>query len=168
MLQNVFLCKRFLRSSIRSSTLRFSSTVTSVSSRNPPSIFSLVIDGYDPAYTFGEQGKKLAPTLSTLSSQYLAKAQMPTFTNVNNVSILTGKTPKTHGIAGNFLYDEIQRIETPMIQSEHIRSDSLLAKAYNRGYDIVIVTAKEKLVKLLSHQLPKNVLSAADNLGDIA
>jgi phosphonoacetate hydrolase len=163
MLQNV-LGKRFQRSSI----LRFSSTVSSVSSQNPSSIFALVIDGYDPAYTFGEQGKKLAPTLSTLSSQYLAKAQMPTFTNVNNVSILTGTTPKTHGIAGNFLYDEIQRIEIPMIQSEHIRSDSLLAKAYNIGYDIVIVTAKEKLVKLLSHQLPKNVLSAADNLGDIA
>ena len=43
---------------------------------------------------------------------------MPTFTNVNNVSILTGTTPKTHGIAGNFIYNELQRTEIPMVQSK--------------------------------------------------
>ena len=67
---------------------------SSSSSRPPPTIFACVIDGYDPSYTSGLEGKLLAPTLSTLATQAIAKAAMPTFTNVNNVSILTGTTPK--------------------------------------------------------------------------
>jgi phosphonoacetate hydrolase len=137
---------------------------SSSSSRPPPTIFACVIDGYDPSYTSGLEGKLLAPTLSTLATQAIAKAAMPTFTNVNNVSILTGTTPKTHGIAGNFIYNELQRTEIPMVQSEFIRANSLLASAYNHGFDIVIVTAKEKLRKLLSHQLPIDALTATDNL----
>src|SRR5687768_13971812 len=35
----------------------------------------------------------------------LARAAMPTFTNVNNTSIVTGRPPSVHGIGGNFFYD---------------------------------------------------------------
>jgi phosphonoacetate hydrolase len=34
-----------------------------------------------------------------------ARAAMPTFTNVNNSSIVTGAPPAVHGIGGNFFYD---------------------------------------------------------------
>lgn len=130
----------------------------------PPTIFACVIDGYCPSYTLGEKGRLLAPTLTSLATTTTAKAAMPTFTNVNNVSILTASTPKKHGIAGNFLYNEMERTETPMVQSEFIRANSLLANAFLKGYDIVIVTAKDKLAKLLRHQLPLDALTAADDL----
>ena len=35
----------------------------------------------------------------------LADAAMPTFTNPNNVSIVTGAPPEVHGISGNYYLD---------------------------------------------------------------
>src|SRR4051794_41901756 len=62
-------------------------------------------DGCDPAYI--EAGLK-AGGLPTIARWHeagfytVAAAAMPTFTNPNNLSIVTGAPPAEHGIAGNF------------------------------------------------------------------
>ena len=35
-------------------------------------------------------------------SNLLAKSVIPNFTNPNNISIITGRPPSAHGIAGNY------------------------------------------------------------------
>ena len=128
--------------------------------RPAATLFALVVDGYDPRYTAGAAGAALAPTLRGLRSQFVARAAMPTFTNVNNVSLLTATPPAAHGVAGNFLYDETTRTNVPMTDASAIRADSLLAEAHAAGFDVVICTAKDKLVRLLRHQLPADAPSA--------
>ena len=36
----------------------------------------------------------------------MVRGALPSFTNVNNSSIITGVSPAVHGISGNFFYDE--------------------------------------------------------------
>ena len=38
------------------------------------------------------------------STYEIGKCAMPSFTNVNNMSIVTGTTPDVHGICGNFFF----------------------------------------------------------------
>ena len=60
-----------------------------------------------------------------------AKAVVPTFTNPNNLSIVTGVPPATHGISGNFFLD-------PESGTEVMMNDPLLAgeihAALSQGY----------------------------------
>ena len=39
---------------------------------------------------------------------------IPSFTNPNNLSIITGRPPAVHGIAGNYFYDPEAGIEVMM------------------------------------------------------
>ena len=48
-----------------------------------------------------------------------------------------------------------------MTSPDVIRADSLLAQAHLAGFDLVVVTAKDKLVRLLAHQLPTSAPTAA-------
>ena len=129
--------------------------------RPAATIFALCVDGSDPRYTAGAAGAALAPTLRGLAGAFVARAAMPTFTNVNNVSIITAAPPSTHGLAGNYLYDAASRAEVAMTEPAMVRAPSLLAAAHAAGFDVVVVTAKDKLVRLLRLGLPADAPSAA-------
>src|SRR4051794_40450795 len=68
----------------------------------------ICVDGWDPAYLrAGLKGGELQfiSSLQWRGFVALASAVMPTFTNPNNASIVTGVSPAEHGIQGNYLYD---------------------------------------------------------------
>src|ERR1700679_932360 len=68
------------------------------------------VDGFDPEYLEGGCADGILPTLSTfLKSGFhvTAKSAMPSVTNPNNISIITGAPTSIHGIAGNFYLDKL-------------------------------------------------------------
>ena len=75
----------------------------------------------------------------------LARAAMPTFTNVNNTSIVTGAPPSRHGIGGNFFLDPDTQKEVMMNSSRFLRTDPIFPHAQRAGRKVAVVTAKEKL-----------------------
>src|SRR5581483_2490831 len=65
-------------------------------------------DGCDPAYIERGLADGILPTIAGFLKggfYALADAVVPTFTNPNNVSIVTGAPPAVHGISGNYYLD---------------------------------------------------------------
>lgn len=75
----------------------------------------------------------------------VARAQMPTFTNVNNTSIVTGVPPRLHGMGGNYFFDRAAGREVMMNSSKFVRCPTLFPAAQRAGRKVAVVTAKEKL-----------------------
>jgi len=88
------------------------------------------------------------------------RGALPSFTNVNNTSIVTGVPPAVHGICGNFFYDETRDEEVMMNSSDYLRTETILAAAANAGRKVAVVTAKEKLRDILSHKMKGIAFSA--------
>ncbi|HUR47390.1 MAG TPA: phosphonoacetate hydrolase [Candidatus Saccharimonadales bacterium] len=82
-----------------------------------------------------------------------ARAALPSFTNVNNASIITGVPPAMHGISGNFFYDEAIGQEVMMNSADYLRAQTIVAAASEAGRNVAVITAKEKLRDILSHRL---------------
>ncbi|MFX9630896.1 alkaline phosphatase family protein, partial [Acinetobacter baumannii] len=64
------------------------------------------VDGCEPAYL--DAAGDVTPFLSAArktGTNLTADCAMPSFTNPNNLSIVTGRPPSVHGIAGNFFLD---------------------------------------------------------------
>ena len=96
------------------------------------------------------------PNLAELRRTYTSitcKAMVPTVTNVNNASILTGEFPIKHGITGNYYLDRFSDVETYMDSSAFLRCDTLLAKASKKGLKTLLLTVKDKLRRLLTKGL---------------
>src|SRR5436190_9069888 len=74
-----------------------------------------------------------------------ARGAMPSFTNVNNSSIVTGVPPCIHGIGGNFFYDTAADEEVMMNSAKFLRAETLFPAAQRAGRKVAVVTAKEKL-----------------------
>jgi phosphonoacetate hydrolase len=82
-----------------------------------------------------------------------AACVVPSFTNPNNVSIVTGVPPAVHGICGNYFYDREADVEVMMNDPALLRSETILAAFAGRGARVAVVTAKDKLRSLLGHGL---------------
>ncbi|MEO2035720.1 MAG: phosphonoacetate hydrolase [Planctomycetaceae bacterium] len=79
----------------------------------------------------------------------LARGVVPSFTNVNNTSIVTGVPPAIHGIAGNFFLNPETGEEVMMNSPEYRRCGTLLTAAADAGRKVAFITAKEKLRTVL-------------------
>ncbi len=92
-------------------------------------------------------------------------AVIPTFTNPNNMSIVTGVPPAVHGISGNYVLDRATG-ETRMITDASLmQCGTILAAMADAGVQVAAITAKGKLLKLFARDLRKscsrpNVLTA--------
>jgi predicted AlkP superfamily pyrophosphatase or phosphodiesterase len=51
---------------------------------------------------------------------------MPSFTNPNNVSIITGQPPSIHGIAGNYFLDSATKAEHMIKDDSLLRNSTIL------------------------------------------
>ncbi len=83
----------------------------------------------------------------------MARAAMPTFTNVNNSSIVTGVPPARHGIGGNFFLDMATGEEVMMNSARFLRVDTLFPHMQRAGRRVAVVTAKEKLRDIFAQGL---------------
>jgi phosphonoacetate hydrolase len=131
---------------------RISTTSFNVNDRayHPPArpVVVVCLDGSSDEYLDAALSRGLMPHLLRLSLagwRGLARAAMPTFTNVNNTCIVTGVPPSAHGIGGNFFFDPSSRQEVMMNSASFLRTGTIFPAAQNAGRKVAVVTAKEKL-----------------------
>jgi phosphonoacetate hydrolase len=116
----------------------------------------ICVDGCDPEYLECGIPDGIFPTIGSFRHEgYFgaADAVVPTFTNPNNVSIVTGAPPSVHGIAGNYYLDRASGCEVMMTDEGLMRSETILALMARAGVRTAAVTAKDKLRKLLGRSL---------------
>jgi phosphonoacetate hydrolase len=114
------------------------------------------VDGCEPDYIAQAVAGGHMPWMKRVLAQgteVVADCVMPSFTNPNNLSIVTGVPPAVHGICGNYLYDSDNGVEVMMNDPKWLRAPTLLAALADAGCKVAVVTAKDKLRKLLGHQL---------------
>ncbi len=112
------------------------------------------IDGSEPDYTTKAVAAGVMPWLARTrpnGADLLADCVVPSFTNPNNLSIVTGAPPSVHGISGNFFYDRDANAEVMMNDPKFLRAGTILAAFSKAGAKVAVVTAKDKLRKLLGH-----------------
>src|SRR5689334_17050316 len=116
----------------------------------------ICVDGCDPEYLERGIPDGIFPTLGSFRREGflgLADAVVPTFTNPNNVSIVTGAPPSVHGIAGNYYLDRVSGREIMMTDERLMRSETILALMASEGVKTAAITAKDKLRRLLGRNL---------------
>lgn len=110
------------------------------------------VDGCEPDYLGQAVATGYMPWMKQVLTQgtgLIADCVVPTFTNPNNLSIVTGAPPSVHGICGNYLYDSANDVEVMMNDPKWLRAPSILAALSNAGKQVAVVTAKDKLRQLL-------------------
>ena len=116
----------------------------------------ICVDGCEPDYIAQAVAAGHMPWIKRVLAQgsaVVADCVIPSFTNPNNLSIVTGVPPAVHGICGNYLYDTESGVEVMMNDPKWLRAPTLLAAVAEAGCKVAVVTAKDKLRKLLGHQL---------------
>ncbi|MRG48988.1 phosphonoacetate hydrolase [Chitinophaga sp. SYP-B3965] len=131
----------------------------------PPAspVVVICLDGSADEYLDATMAHDRMPNLKKMTLagyRGMVRGALPSFTNVNNSSIVTGVTPAVHGICGNFFYDTNRKEEVMMNSSEYLRAETILAAAANAGRKVAVVTAKEKLRDILSHKMTGIAFSA--------
>jgi phosphonoacetate hydrolase len=114
------------------------------------------VDGCEPAYLKAATEAGIAPFLARAMQQganLQADCIVPSFTNPNNLSIVTGAPPAVHGICGNYFFDKDAGEEVMMNDPKYLRAGTVLAAFADAGAKVAVVTAKDKLRKLLGHQM---------------
>lgn len=114
------------------------------------------VDGCEPAYLDAAIAAGVAPYLQRMRAEgadLLADCVVPSFTNPNNLSIVTGVPPSVHGICGNYFYDRERGEEVMMNDPRYLRTGTVLAAFSDAGAKLAVVTAKDKLRKLLGHKM---------------
>lgn len=129
----------------------------------PGPVVIICLDGWSDEYLDAAFVRGRMPHLQKISVEGyrgLARGALPSFTNVNNASIVTGVAPAEHGISGNFFLDPELRAEVMMNSGHYLRVETILAAAARAGRRVAMVTAKEKLRDLLAHELKGIAFSA--------
>lgn len=114
------------------------------------------IDGSEPGYIERAIEAGFAPNFARLmrdGASLMALAAIPTFTNTNNVSIVTGRPPAVHGIVGNYFFDPESGEEVMMNEARFLRAPTILQAFHEAGGKVAVVTAKDKLRGLLGSGL---------------
>jgi len=124
----------------------------------PPSgpVVIVCVDGCEPDYVNLAIGAGAAPWFAGLATRgtcLTADCVVPSFTNPNNLSIVTGAPPSVHGICGNYFWDRDAQAEVMMNDPRYLRGGTLLAAFADAGAKVAVVTAKDKLRALLGHRM---------------
>ena len=129
------------------------SDIVSVNERDYPNSFKttavvICLDGSQKEYLDEASKLDLTPNLNriTKTGEYLmVHSAIPSFTNPNNISIVTGRPSSVHGICGNFFYTPSTGEEVMMNDPQYLRAPTIFEKFYDTGAKIAVVTAKDKL-----------------------
>lgn len=114
------------------------------------------IDGSEPGYIERAVEAGRAPWFAGVlrhGASLLADCVVPSFTNPNNLSIVTGRPPSVHGICGNYFLDPETGQEVMMNDPKFLRVGTLFPALQRAGCRIAVITAKDKLRGLLGKGL---------------
>jgi len=112
------------------------------------------VDGCEYDYITEAVAAGVAPFLGRMIEKgavFKGDCVVPSFTNPNNLSIVTGVPPSVHGICGNYFYDRDTGAEVMMNDPKYLRTGTVLAAFAGAGGKVAVVTAKDKLRSLLGH-----------------
>src|SRR5919108_3862412 len=117
---------------------------------HPPArpIVVICLDGSADEYLDSALARGRMPNLQRMAVngyRGLARGALPSFTNVNNASIVTGVAPAIHGIGGNYFFDTAAGEEVMMNSARFLRCETIFPAAARSGRKVAVVTAKEKL-----------------------
>ena len=121
-------------------------------------IIVVLIDGFDPEYLDACP----APNLSAMARRGFrvdGRGMTPSVTNVNNVSLVTASYPESHGITSNYWLDRQRGEEFYMESGEFLRAETMFQRAAAAGMRSLLVTAKDKLRRLLSDGVTVSISS---------
>jgi phosphonoacetate hydrolase len=116
----------------------------------------IVVDGFDPAYLEHGFGNGTLPTMKSLKDHGfvgIANCSIPSTTNTNNTSIVTGVPPAVHGINGNYYLDSETGEEIMITDASRLRCGTILGALSRAGVNTAVVTAKDKLLKVLAYEM---------------
>jgi phosphonoacetate hydrolase len=114
------------------------------------------IDGSEPGYIEAAVDAGRAPWFGKVlknGTNLIADCVVPSFTNPNNLSIVTGRPPAVHGISGNYFLDPDTGKEVMMNDPKFLRVETLFPAFQRAGCRVAVVTAKDKLRGLLGKGL---------------
>ncbi|MEC5404732.1 phosphonoacetate hydrolase [Paraburkholderia sp. MPAMCS5] len=118
------------------------------------------VDGCEFDYLEAAVAAGVAPFIGRMlagGAAFKGDCVIPSFTNPNNLSIVCGVPPSVHGICGNYFWDPDANggvgAEVMMNDPAYLRAGTLLAAAAQTGAAVAVVTAKDKLRRLLGWQL---------------
>ena len=118
------------------------------------------VDGCEYDYLEAAVAAGVAPFIGKMlrdGAAFKGDCVIPSFTNPNNLSIVCGVPPAVHGICGNYFWDPDadggKGAEVMMNDPAYLRAGTILASAANAGASVAVVTAKDKLRRLLGWQL---------------
>jgi phosphonoacetate hydrolase len=114
------------------------------------------IDGSEPGYIEAAVEVGRAPWFAKVlksGTNLIADCVVPSFTNPNNLSIVTGRPPAVHGISGNYFLDPESGKEVMMNDPKFLRVETLFPAFQRAGCRIAVITAKDKLRGLLGKGL---------------
>jgi phosphonoacetate hydrolase len=114
------------------------------------------VDGCEYDYLTEAARSGSAPYIAKLlaaGAAFKGDCVVPSFTNPNNLSIVTGRPPAVHGICGNYFYDRDADAEVMMNDPKYLRAGTILAAFSDAGAQVAVVTAKDKLRKLLGYKM---------------
>jgi phosphonoacetate hydrolase len=116
----------------------------------------IVVDGFDPAYLAHGFANGSLPTMKSFQSKGfvgIADCSMPSTTNTNNTSIVTGAPPAVHGINGNYYLDSETGKEIMITDASLLRCETILGALSRSGVRTAVITAKDKLLKILAYRM---------------
>ena len=126
-------------------------------------IVVICLDGSEPDYITEALAAGVMPNMAVMLAKgesRIAQGAMPSFTNPNNLSIVTGVSPAQHGICGNYLFEPSSGESVLMNDPKWLRVPTLLAAFANAGASVAVITAKDKLRRLLGHNMSGICFSA--------
>lgn len=116
----------------------------------------IVVDGFDPGYLDHGFANGTLPTMQSFAKNGfvgIANCSIPSTTNTNNTSIVTGVPPAVHGINGNYYLDADTGKEVMITDASRLRCGTILSALSHAGVRTAVVTAKDKLLKALSYEM---------------
>lgn len=139
-------------------------TVNGITYRPPAKPIAVIcIDGCADEYLSTSIAHGRMPNVAKFAAtgyRGMARGALPSFTNVNNCAIVSGQPPRITGIPGNFFLDPDTGEEVMMNDADYLRCPTILAAAADAGRKVAMVTAKDKLRKLLSKGMKGIAFSA--------
>ena len=128
------------------------------------------VDGCEPDYIAQAVAAGAMPWMKRVlkdGTALIADCVVPSFTNPNNLSIVTGAPPSVHGICGNYLFDVETGTEVMMNDPKWLRAPTIFSALSAAGVPCAVVTAKDKLRRLLGHGMTNGICFSSEK-ADVA
>ncbi|WP_211455265.1 phosphonoacetate hydrolase [Collimonas antrihumi] len=123
------------------------------------------VDGCEQEYINQAIQAGVTPFLKKMVAQgtvLTGDCVVPSFTNPNNLSIVTGAPPSVHGICGNYFLDREANQEVMMNDAKYLRAGTIFEAFSNAGAKVAVITAKDKLRGLLGHKMRGGICFSAE------